>query len=416
MNDLRHTVFLRLEGPLQAWGDNSKFVIRRCMDGPTKSGVLGLICCAMGYSRDRCVHEPIPDDALAQMAQRLVVKDPRDCKDPRRALLDLLNTLRIGVRVDRAGTRWWDYHTVGAKVGLLRADGKGIKRTGGAKDDPIETLVSRREYLCDASFLVALRGDSSLIANIAKKLEKPVWPIFLGRKSCPPSVPVLLKPRRHETWTNPMAVEGGLDAAMKAVPWHPRYDGDAPRDEHRNRRAMIERHCLIEWRAAHKDDIAPPEADVWYDSPVSFDPPVHEARLVERAPITVDVGDALQHSTPPPSRPRPDYGSHKWKTVTAPKRRGRDKDLCVFCKSPASTVHHVTYRRAGGDERDDDLRSLCRLCHDAVTMIEYGLGMGLDRINPEDTCWRDDIIAKRDEIIRFRSLETRRRRLSPEEV
>ena len=58
----------------------------------------------------------------------------------------------------------------------------------------------------------------------------------------------------------------------------------------------------------------------------------------------------------------------------------------------------------------EDLRSLCRLCHDAVTMIEYGLGMGLDRINPEDPQWRDRIIEKRDEIIKFRSLETRRRR------
>ena len=49
-------------------------------------------------------------------------------------------------------------------------------------------------------------------------------------------------------------------------------------------------------------------------------------------------------------------------------------------------------------------------------MIEYGLGMGLDRINPEDGRWRGQIIEKRGEIIRFRSLETRRRRLSPEEV
>jgi hypothetical protein len=49
-------------------------------------------------------------------------------------------------------------------------------------------------------------------------------------------------------------------------------------------------------------------------------------------------------------------------------------------------------------------------------MIEYGLGMGLDRINPEDPRWRDAIIQKRDEIIRYRSLETRRRRLDSEEV
>jgi hypothetical protein len=79
-------------------------------------------------------------------------------------------------------------------------------------------------------------------------------------------------------------------------------------------------------------------------------------------------------------------------------------------------VQHTTYRRAGGGESPDDLRSLCRLCHDAVTMIEYGLGMGMDRINPEEPRWREEIIRKRGEIIEFRSLETRRRHLAHEEV
>ncbi len=100
------------------------------------------------------------------------------------------------------------------------------------------------------------------------------------------------------------------------------------------------------------------------------------------------------------------------------KRLEADEGLCVFCKSPATTVQHVTYRRAGGDEAPEDLRSLCRLCHDAVTMIEYGLGMGLDRINPCDPRWRDDILRTRGQIVRFRSEETRRRALreAPEKV
>jgi len=49
-------------------------------------------------------------------------------------------------------------------------------------------------------------------------------------------------------------------------------------------------------------------------------------------------------------------------------------------------------------------------------MIEYGLGMGMDRINPEESRWSDRIIKKRQEIIEFRSLETRRRKLSAEDV
>ena len=146
------------------------------------------------------------------------------------------------------------------------------------------------------------------------------------------------------------------------------------------------------------------------------------ARFVIRRPLRVgadgEVNIALkpaQNPTPRPPRPRANYGNTAYRKVRR-RRLDCDHHLCVFCKSPATAVHHITYRRAGGNETDGDLRSLCRLCHDAVTMIEYGLGMGLDRINPEHLCWRDRIIAKRDEIIRFRSLETRRRRLSLEEV
>jgi hypothetical protein len=79
-------------------------------------------------------------------------------------------------------------------------------------------------------------------------------------------------------------------------------------------------------------------------------------------------------------------------------------------------VQHITYRRAGGGEEQEDLRALCRLCHDAVTMIEYGHGMGLDRIDPCEVRWRDEILRTRNEIVQRRSLETRRRYLTPEEV
>jgi 5-methylcytosine-specific restriction endonuclease McrA len=116
-----------------------------------------------------------------------------------------------------------------------------------------------------------------------------------------------------------------------------------------------------------------------------------------------------------PPRPRADYGNTEYKRKRQERLR-LDHHLCVFCKSAAATVQHITYRHAGGDELPDELRSLCRLCHDAVTMIEYGLGMGLDRINPEEPRWRDRIMQKRGEIIRFRSMETRRRRLAAEEV
>lgn len=373
-----NTLFLRLEGPLQSWGDTSKFVIRRSMDASTKSGVLGLVCCAMGLSR-QAARNRLPE----------------------------LNKLTMGVRIDRAGTRWWDYHTVGAGIGMTTAAG-GIK-TGSAG-----TLITRREYIADASFLVALQGDAALIAKLAAALASPKWPVFLGRKSCPPSVPVLARPRESEPWTNP-ATHENLRAALKAVPWCPRYDDATPRDEQGRRAGTTEVVAIIEWRAASDGDTAPKEADVWYDAPVCFDPPVHEPRLVLREKIGIQVGDAIQLRTPAPPRLRADYKNAEYKKRRAA-RLEADSGLCVFCKSPGTTVQHVTYRRAGGEEAQDDLRALCRLCHDAVTMIEYGQGMGIDRIDPCDVRWHDEILRTRGEIIQHRSLEARRRHLTPDEV
>jgi CRISPR-associated protein Cas5/CasD subtype I-E len=368
-----NTLFLRLEGPFQAWGDTSKFVIRRTMEAPTKSGVLGLVCCAMGLSREKA-----------------------------RQRLPELNGLAMGARMDRPGIRWWDYHTVGAGTGLTTAG-------GGVKTGAHGTLITRREYLADASFLVALQGEAKLIEEVREALSSPKWPVFLGRKSCPPSVPVLARPREGEPRANPGSHEE-LNAALAAIPWRPRY-----KHEEAPRRGTVE--TLVEWRPAVEGDVAPDDAEVWYDAPVCFDPPVHESRFVLRGAMTVSIGDPIQQPTPTLPRPRADYRNAEYRKRRE-ERIQADAGLCVFCKSPGPrmTVHHVTYRRDGGDETMEQLRSLCGLCHDAVTMLEYGLGMGMDRINPEDPHWRGAIIQKRAEILKFRSLEIRRRRLAAEEV
>jgi CRISPR system Cascade subunit CasD len=76
-----------------------------------------------------------------------------------------------------------DYHTVVG--GVLSAQGK-IKIN--ANTGKRETVVSWRYYLCDASFLAAIQADELvLIEQLAQAILTPKWPIYLGRKSCPPS-------------------------------------------------------------------------------------------------------------------------------------------------------------------------------------------------------------------------------------
>lgn len=144
-----HTLLLRLCGPMQSWGVQSRFTVRDTGLEPSKSGVIGLLCAAMGIDR--------ADDAALQS----------------------LAALRMGVRVDREGVLKMDYHTA---KDVLKAGG-GIK----------ETEVSRRYYLADACFLVGLAGDDlPLLRRLHVALKNPVWPLFLGRKAFVPSEPPYL--------------------------------------------------------------------------------------------------------------------------------------------------------------------------------------------------------------------------------
>jgi CRISPR system Cascade subunit CasD len=152
------TLLLRLSGPLQAWGYESKFETRRTGREPTKSGVIGLLAAALGRKRD---------DSL-----------------------DDLTRLRFGVRVDKEGNLLQDYQIAQTK------DGKS-------------TYVTYRYYLSDATFLVGLESEEEeFLAVLQQALLHPAYPLFLGRRSCAPSLPLVVGIRSLDL----------LDA-LKNEPW-----------------------------------------------------------------------------------------------------------------------------------------------------------------------------------------------------
>lgn len=155
-----YTLLLRLEGPMQSWGYRSRFDYRDTALEPTRSGVIGLICAAMGIVRGE---EILRFDSI-RMGVR--VDEPtywRTCF-PRKVYQ--------GPRPER------DYHTA---LDVIKADGKGT-----------DTVVSHRDYLADASFTVGLQSeDLQLLQDIVDALQCPKWPLFLGRKAFPLAVPPL---------------------------------------------------------------------------------------------------------------------------------------------------------------------------------------------------------------------------------
>lgn len=191
-------LLLRLEGPMQSWGTRSRWDVRDTGLEPTKSGVIGLLGCAAGLRRG--------DVELEELDRALV----------------------FGVRIDRPGAISADFQTV---KGYHRTASGEYKRSGGtakslerAREYDEHTIVSPRDYLHDAAFLVALSvkpehraGNPGLLERLAERLQKPRWPLYLGRKACVPTRPVF--DRLTEDYAN---IEEALCRAEWAAPRSPR--------------------------------------------------------------------------------------------------------------------------------------------------------------------------------------------------
>lgn len=161
------TLLMRLCAPMQAWGTQSHFSHRDTGHEPSKSGVIGLLCAALGR--------------------------------PRRASIDDLSTLRMGVRVDCEGAVRRDYHTAGMG-GVYKVSG-GVKKS---------LIPSDRYYLADAKFLVGLEGDLPHLSELQSALQNPKWFLFLGRKAFIPA---------ERIWLVDGLQDQSLEQALTDYPW-----------------------------------------------------------------------------------------------------------------------------------------------------------------------------------------------------
>lgn len=175
MNAPLRGLALRLEGPLQSWGVRAQGDTVPTADAPTKSGLAGLLGAALGVPRG-----------------------------DRRALDAIGARFHLAVRLDRPGRAAEDYHTVADVPAPDGARAKG-------------TVVTRRWYLHDASFAALLvETTAGSLDPLLAALQAPVWAPYLGRRSCPPSEPVLALPR---------LLTGSWDAMLAAIPTATRATG-----------------------------------------------------------------------------------------------------------------------------------------------------------------------------------------------
>ena len=211
------TLLLRLVGPLQAWGADSKFETRRTERMPTKSGVLGMVAAALGRRRD--------------------------------ADLSDLSALRFGVRVDQEGSLLRDYHTAHSEK---------------------SSYITERWYLENAVFLVGLESeDTAFLEQLKNALMNPVYPLYLGRRACPPELPLVLD-----------IVSEPLLTALREYPWQAAE-------------WWVRKHPAMMLRLAA--DAEPGESGgLQRDVPISFDPAGRQfgwRRIHDYSPVPVGKSD-----------------------------------------------------------------------------------------------------------------------------
>ncbi len=158
-----------LYGHLASWGEIAVGESRHSAVYPSKSALLGLLAAALGIRRD-------DEEKLAELAA----------------------SCQFAVKVLRTGTLLRDYHTTQVPDSVR----KTVYRT--RRDELVRgkarlgTILSTREYRCDAISVVAVRLiDSSnyTLADMREALLTPKFHLYLGRKSCPlaaPLVPVVI--------------------------------------------------------------------------------------------------------------------------------------------------------------------------------------------------------------------------------
>lgn len=190
----------RLYGPLAAWGEVAVGEHRHSATFPGKSAIIGLLGAALGLRRD---------DTEAQQA--------------------LAEGYCLAVRTEHPGDLLRDYHTT------QRVTRPGKRRFYTRRDellhDGLSTVLSQRDYRSDGHWLIALwsRPEAPYgLVDLGSALRRPVFPLYLGRKSCPPALPL-----------NPELVESAtLRAAFDLYPALPAVLADLPEQR--------VRHCYWE--------------------------------------------------------------------------------------------------------------------------------------------------------------------------
>lgn len=157
---------VQLQAPISAWGETAVGEYRPTANYPGESALLGLLAAALGIDRaDETAHQA----------------------------LQAGYSFAIGVQ--SAGRLLRDYHTaqVPGRVSLKNRPHRTRQDELNVPKHDLNTILSTRDYRQDAACLVAVQAKDTApysLSELAQAIQKPRFVLYLGRKACPPALPL----------------------------------------------------------------------------------------------------------------------------------------------------------------------------------------------------------------------------------
>lgn len=165
---MKNFLIFRIHGVMASWGDIAVGEFRPTFDHPSKSAIMGMVAAALGIRRDE-------EERLRELGA----------------------SYRMAVRIDEPGILLRDYHTAQVPSSRKGRNSRSFPTRRAELSVPKEelnTILSSRDYHCDAVYTICLWGNGPTppypLADLKEHLEHPVFTLYLGRKSCPLSLPL----------------------------------------------------------------------------------------------------------------------------------------------------------------------------------------------------------------------------------
>lgn len=169
---MRQWLVICLRAPLASFGENAGNAERGTSDMPTRSALIGLAAAALGIERNDA-------EGQERLSRSLVTAS---------ALYDRGHPLS-------------DFHTFQSLHQSAR--GAATRAEALAKKDYLETSISRRHYrsggLWQAAYRLSETGEGLTLEELQRAFKAPLFVLYLGRKSCSLSHPLVPRLEAAET-------------------------------------------------------------------------------------------------------------------------------------------------------------------------------------------------------------------------